>query len=272
MFETRIATQGGNDWRAYRVEENWPRFTPADHHTWDRLFNRQMAAHRGDFLHAFIGGVVRLGLQEPGIPRLERLSDRLEGQSGWRLVSVEGIVPDAGFFAMLRDKRFPIGNFIRDGRHLDYLEEPDCFHDIFGHVPLLAWQPMADAMEALGHLGVAACSAGHGEVISRLYWHTVEFGLAREQGRAKLWGAGLASSFGEAAYALDAEVPRPRFTLGDAASTPYRSDRFQPLYFVSDSVEDSCAALRSLDVAALAALGAGEVRRYAQADEPMAHI
>ncbi|WP_265587622.1 phenylalanine 4-monooxygenase [Sphingomicrobium arenosum] len=274
MFQSPIARNKAPkvDWRAYLVPENWARFMPADHATWDRLFERQMARHRGDFVHAFIGGIVRLGLQEPGIPRLERLSDRLEGQSGWRLVPVEGIVPDDAFFAMLADKRFPIGNFIRDGRHLDYLEEPDCFHDIFGHVPLLAYQPVADAMEAMGHLGQAACASGLGEEMSRLYWHTIEFGLAREEGRLKLWGAGLASSFGEAEHALVADLPRPRFTLKDAANTAYRSDRFQPLYFLSDSVEDSCALLGDLTLDDLASLGAGQAPRYAAEDERMAHI
>ena len=109
--------------------------------------------------------------------------------------------------------RFPIGNFIRSADSLDYLEEPDCFHDIFGHVPMLAHEPVARLMQAMGRLGVEAIAAGHGEIISRLYWHTVEFGLAREGGEVKILGAGLASSFGEAHFAIEADVPRPRFTL-----------------------------------------------------------
>ncbi|MCJ7421040.1 phenylalanine 4-monooxygenase [Sphingomicrobium astaxanthinifaciens] len=272
MFQSRIAPPAKTDWRAYLVTERWARYTLQDHATWDRLFERQLRAYRHDFVAPFLRGIVRLDLQRPGIPRLDTLSDRLEAQTGWRLVPVAGIVPDAAFFSMLADRRFPIGNFIRDGRQLDYLEEPDCFHDIFGHVPLLSHAPMAQAMQAMGHLGLAACAAGRGEEMSRLYWHTVEFGLAREDGALKLWGAGLASSFAEARHALEAALPRPRFALGAALATPYRSDRFQPLYFVSDSVEDSCARIAELTLEALASLGEGEAPGYAREDERMAQI
>ncbi|MCM8558259.1 phenylalanine 4-monooxygenase [Sphingomicrobium sediminis] len=267
MLETKIEAATRNpDWQAYLVPENWSRFMPVDHATWDRLFDRQVKLLHDDVVSIFIDGLKKLGMTEPGIPRLERLSDRLEHLTGWRLVSVEGIVPDPEFFAMLRDRRFPIGNFIRDGKNLDYLEEPDCFHDIFGHVPVLAHQPMADLMEALGRLGVEACANGHGDLISRLYWHTVEFGLAKEDGRTKIWGAGLASSFGEAKFSLEADVPRPRFTPEAASLTPYRSDRFQPLYFVSDSVEEASRMLNELTDAKLAVLGAGEAPSYAPLD------
>jgi phenylalanine-4-hydroxylase len=119
---------------------------------------------------------------------------------------------------------------------------------------MLAHAPVARLMEALGKLGVEAVAAGHGETMSRLYWHTVEFGLAREDGEVKILGAGLASSFGEAHFALEAEVPRPRFTLHDAARTPYRNDVFQPLYFVSDSLDEVAAELEALDLAGLARL------------------
>jgi len=155
---------------------------------------------------------------------------------------------------MLADRRFPIGNFIRGADSLDYLKEPDCFHDIFGHVPMLGDPEIARLMEALGRLGVRAIAEGHGEVISRLYWHTVEFGLAREGGEVKILGAGLASSFGEAHFSLEADVPRPRFTVRDAAATPYRNDVFQPLYFVSDTLDDVAAELESLRPADLAKL------------------
>jgi len=180
----------------------------------------------------------------------------LEQLTGWRCVSVPGLVPDDAFFAMLAERRFPIGNFIRSADSLDYLEEPDCFHDIFGHVPLLADKPVARLMQALGRLGVTAVAGGLGDTISRLYWHTVEFGLAREGGEVKILGAGLASSFGEAHFAIEADVPRPRFTLRDASATAYRSDAFQPLYFVSDSLESAAAALESLDLQGLKRLAA----------------
>nr|WP_294846830.1 phenylalanine 4-monooxygenase [uncultured Sphingomonas sp.] len=249
-----LACTARPDWDRWLVPQNWNRFTAAEHGVWDQLFDRQLPYLQNRIVSPFLAGIPMLGLDEPGIPELESLSDRLESLVGWRLVSVAGIVPDAAFFAMLRDRRFPIGNFIRSADSLDYLKEPDCFHDIFGHVPMLAQPPVARLMEALGRLGVEAIAAGLGEEMSRLYWHTVEFGLAREGGDIRILGAGLASSFGEAHVALEADLPRPRFSLKDAANTPYRNDVFQPLYFVSDSLEDSAALLEGLDVKGLRAL------------------
>ena len=251
MFQpefAQIADRQPAAWRDYLVAQDWAHFTAEEHGVWDLLFARQVPYLGTRIVTPFLDGIEALGLDEPGIPDLERLNARLERATGWRCVSVPGLVPDDAFFAMLAERRFPIGNFIRGADSLDYLEEPDCFHDIFGHVPLLAHGPVARLMQAMGRLGVAAVAAGLGDAISRLYWHTVEFGLAREKGEVKILGAGLASSFGEAHFALEAEVPRPRFTLKDAAATGYRSDAFQPLYFVSDSLEEAAAELEALDL------------------------
>lgn len=241
----------GRHWRDYLVPQNWAQFTREEHGVWDLLFARQIPYLGTRILAPFLNGITALGLDEAGIPDVGRLNGRLARLTGWRCVSVPGLVPDEAFFAMIAERRFPIGNFIRSADSLDYLEEPDCFHDIFGHVPLLAHEPVARLMQAMGQLGVAAVAAGLGETISRLYWHTVEFGLARDEGAVKILGAGLASSFGEAHYALEAEVPRPRFTLKDAAATGYRSDAFQPLYFVSDSLEQAAAELEALNLEGL---------------------
>ena len=241
-------------WREYLVPQNWKHFSHEDHGVWDKLFQRQVPYLGTRIVLPFLDGITKLGLDEPGIPDLDRLNSRLEPLTGWRCVSVPGLVPDDAFFAMLAERRFPIGNFIRSAESLDYLEEPDCFHDIFGHVPMLAHAPVARLMEAMGRLGVQAVANGLGDTISRLYWHTVEFGLARECGEVKILGAGLASSFGEAHFAIEADVPRPRFTLSDAAATGYRSDAFQPLYFVSDSLDDVAAELEALDLAGLSIL------------------
>lgn len=242
------ANAGGENWRRHLVPQDWRRFTAEEHGVWDTLFARQVPYLGSRIVTPFLEGILRLGLDQPGIPDLDRLNERLEPLTGWRCVSVAGLVPDDAFFAMLAERAFPIGNFIRGADSLDYLEQPDCFHDIFGHVPMLAHQPVARLMQALGRLGVEAIAAGLGETISRLYWHTVEFGLAREDGEVKILGAGLASSFGEAHFAIEADVPRPRFTLREAAGTAYRSDAFQPLYFVSDSLEGVAAELEVLDL------------------------
>ena len=244
--------QGG--WRDHVVPQDWAHFTAEDHDVWDVLFARQVPYLGTRIVTPFLKGIPLLGLDAPGIPELGALNARLFPLSGWTLVPVAGIVPDAAFFAMLGERMFPIGNFIRPANSLDYLEEPDCFHDIFGHVPMLANPAIGRLMEALGKLGTQAIAAGHGDTIARLYWHTVEFGLAREAGEVKILGAGLASSFGEAHVAIEADLPRPRFTLEDAATTPYRNDRFQPLYFVADSLEQVAAELEALDLAGLKAL------------------
>jgi len=257
MFQpdfAQTADRGPATWRSYLVPQHWEHFTAEEHGVWDTLFKRQLPYLGSRIVTPFLDGIGRLGLDRPGIPDLDRLNERLDRLTAWRCVSVPGLVPDDAFFAMLAARAFPIGNFIRGADSLDYLEEPDCFHDIFGHVPLLAHEPIARLMEAMGRLGVEAVAAGLGETISRLYWHTVEFGLSREDGEVKILGAGLASSFGEAHFAIEADVPRPRFTLRDAASTGYRSDAFQPLYFVSDTLEQAAAELEGLDLAGLTQL------------------
>ncbi len=257
MFQSDLATtadcQTGR-WQDYIVPQDWSHFSAREHKVWDILFARQVPYLGSRIVSPFVAGISALGLDAPGIPELAALNARLTPLSGWTLMPVAGIVPDAAFFAMLATRMFPIGNFIRGADSLDYLEEPDCFHDIFGHVPMLGCLAIGRLMQAIGKLGVEAIAAGHGDAIARLYWHSVEFGLARENGEVRILGAGLASSFGEAHVALEADLPRPRFTLRDAANTPYRNDRFQPLYFVADSLDEVAAELEALDLAGLKAL------------------
>jgi phenylalanine-4-hydroxylase len=156
---------------------------------------------------------------------------------------------------MLRERIFPVGNFIRKREQIDYLEEPDCFHDLFGHIPMLADAGFAAMVEHVGHLGQAAIAAGEGERVARLYWHSVEFGLAREAGELKILGAGLASSFGEAHFSLESDaVQRIPFSTARAVQTAYRSDAFQPRYLVSESVAGTVAAIRALSPKAMLAL------------------
>ena len=185
----------------------------------------------------FLDGIDLLRLSHPGVPDLAELNAILEPRTGWRTVAVTGLVPDDIFFAMLGERVFPVGNFIRRREELDYLEEPDCFHDLFGHIPMLAHHDYAEMIEHVGRLGSAAIAAGHGELVSRIYWHSVEFGLALEGGELKILGAGLASSFGEAHFSLESEtVERLPFSVPRAVRTAYRNDVFQPLYLVSSSV------------------------------------
>ena len=243
-FHHAVADPQLPGWQAYVVDQGWDRFTAEDHETWDILHARQTKLLAGRIVARFMEGLELVGLGDGGIPELGRLNAKLEPLSGWRCVAVAGLVPDEAFFAMLAARVFPIGNFIRTRAELDYLEEPDCFHDIFGHVPMLADRRMADAMQRFGETGVTAIAEGRGDHVARLYWHTVEFGLVREEGELRILGAGLASSFGEAAKSLeDPAIERRRFSPEGAVSTPYRHDAMQPLYLVADSMDKVVEAL-----------------------------
>ena len=237
----------GSKWEDYVIPQNWGHFSTEDHRVWDILFTRQVAALGDRVVKPFRDGLVLLRLSHPGVPDLAELNARLELRTGWRTVAVPGLVPDDVFFAMLADRVFPIGNFIRTYEQLDYLDEPDLFHDIFGHVPMLSNLRMAGMMERIGHLGVAAIARGEGERMARIYWHSVEFGVSREDGEIKVFGAGLASSFGEFGKALSGSgVERRIFSIEAAASTPYENDHMQPLYFINDGVEAVAQAIDEL--------------------------
>ena len=223
------------DWT---IPQRWERFTAEDHRVWDVLFARQQQLLQGRAVRAFHEGLDVLRLSRPGIPQLDELNDRLFARTGWTVVSVPGLVPDDIFFDHLAKRRFPAGNFIRSAQQLDYLEEPDVFHDVFGHVPLLAQPAVADLMQAMGEEGLHALQVGALHRLARLYWYTVEFGLAREDGALRIYGAGILSSFGESRFALESPEPnRPAFDVGRVLRTRYRSDAFQQSYFVIDSFE-----------------------------------
>ena len=247
--------QSATGWESYVVPQRWECFRQEDHAVWDLLFARQVELLGRRVVSAFFDGIDLLKLSHPGVPDVEGLNTILEPRTGWRTVAVPGLVPDAIFFAMLSERVFPVGNFIRSAKQLDYLEAPDCFHDMFGHIPMLAHHDFAEMTRHIGELGQAAIAAGEGHRAARLYWHSVEFGLAREQGQLKILGAGLASSFGEAHFSLESgEVERLPFSVERAVNTPYRHDAFQPRYLVSESLEQTIAEVLELTPERLLAL------------------
>ena len=239
------------DWT---VPQHWDELTDEDHWVWDTLFARQKTLLHDKVISAFEEGLEVLNLSRPGVPNFDELNVNLGKHTGWKVVAVPSLIPDAVFFEHLANRRFPAGNFMRPPKQMDYLEEPDVFHDVFGHLPLLAQPAVADFMAELGNLGLKALKIGEVERIARLYWYTIEVGLAREDGRTKIYGAGIASSFGETHYSL--ESPRPhrlKFDLKRVLRTRYRPDDFQKSYFVIDRFEDVLNIVRENDFAALCA-------------------
>ncbi|MEH3046346.1 phenylalanine 4-monooxygenase [Sphingomonas adhaesiva] len=237
------------DWT---IPQGWDRYTPEEHATWDTLFERQARLLPGRVTPEFLEGLDVLRLSKPGIPDFAELSDRLMAATGWQVVAVPGLVPDEVFFDHLANRRFVSGNFIRRPDQLDYLEEPDVFHDVFGHVPLLTNPVFADYMQAYGRGGQRAAAMGAIERLSRLYWYTVEFGLVRSGDALKLYGAGIVSSYTESVFALEDPSPnRLGFDLQRVMRTKYRIDDFQQNYFVIDSFDDLLDQTLNTDFAPL---------------------
>ena len=255
LQETVRRNRTSQRWQDYVVPQCWESFSAEDHEVWDLLFARQVELLGTRVVSAFLDGIDLLRLSHPGIPDLKELNAILEPRTGWRTVAVPGLVPDDIFFAMLGQRVFPVGNFIRKREQLDYLEAPDCFHDMFGHIPMLAHHDFAEMVEHVGRLGTKAIAAGEGDRVARIYWHSVEFGLARQHGKLKILGAGLASSFGESHFSLEsADVERLPFSVERAVQSPYRHDAFQPRYLVSDSLEQTIAGVLDLTPDRLLAL------------------
>ena len=224
------------DWT---IPQDWTAYGPQDHATWDTLFARQSRQLPGRAAEAFLRGLDVLKLSKPGIPHYDELNERLMRATGWQVVAVPGLVPDDVFFDHLANRRFVAGNFIRRRDQFDYLQEPDVFHDVFGHVPMLADPVFADYMQAYGEGGLRSLGFGSLDRLARLYWYTVEFGLVREESGLRLFGSGIVSSHGESVFALDDPSPsRVRFDLQRVMRTRYRIDDYQQIYFVIDSFED----------------------------------
>jgi phenylalanine-4-hydroxylase len=238
-----------SDWT---IPQRWAEYTPDQHAMWDRLYQRQVRQLPGRVASVFLEGLGLLGMDQAGIPDFDDLSARLHRATGWSVVTVPGLVPDAVFFEHLAQRRFVAGRFIRTPAQVDYLQEPDIFHDVFGHVPLLAHPVFADYMQAYGQGGLRALEYQAIHKLSRLYWYTVEFGLIRAGADLKIYGAGIVSSHGETQYALDDPAPlRLCFDLRRVLRTRYKIDSFQKNYFVIDSFDDLLRQTLDTDFAPL---------------------
>jgi phenylalanine-4-hydroxylase len=224
------------DWT---VDQNWAHFTGEEHARWDRLYARQMELLPGRACRPFLEGLRALDLGTGGVPDFAVLNASLEPLTGWRVVTVPGLVPDGVFFEHLANRRFPAGNFLRSQAEFDYIEAPDVFHDVFGHVPLLTNPVFADYMQAYGAGGLRALGLDVLPQLARLYWYTVEFGLIEEEGALRIYGAGILSSPAECVYSVESARPaRLGFALERLMRTRYRIDDVQETYFVIQSFQD----------------------------------
>src|SRR6476646_6976422 len=255
LQETITRDQPLRRWEDYVVPQCWEAFSADDHAVWDLLFARQVELLGSRVISPFLDGIDLLRLSHPGVPDVEGLNAILEPRTGWLTVAVPGLVPDDVFFAMLSERVFPVGNFIRMREQLDYPQAADCFHDMFGHIPMPAHHEYAEMTRHIGELGSAAIAADQGHKAARLYWHSVEFGQANEGGELKILGAGLASSFGEAHFSLESgEVERLPFSIERAVNTPYKHDAFQPRYLVSETLDRTISEVLALTPETLLAL------------------
>lgn len=222
------------------VEQPWDSYSDADHDTWRQLYERQRAVLEGRASDAFIEAQDAMGMTPAKIPKFSELNEVLTKATGWTLMGVEGLLPELDFFDHLANKRFPVTWWIRTPEQIDYIEEPDLFHDLFGHVPLLMNPLFGDYMQAYGQGGVKAHGIGADALqhLTRLYWYTVEFGLIRENGELRIYGSGIVSSKGESMHSLESDAPnRIGFDLERIMRTRYRIDSYQKTYFVIDSFE-----------------------------------
>jgi phenylalanine-4-hydroxylase len=236
------------DWT---IDQDWKNYSAAEHRVWQTLFERQSRLLPGRACDAFVAGLRQLSIDATQIPDFCRLSEVLMRHTGWQIVAVPGLVPDEVFFEHLANRRFPAGRFIRQPQQLDYLEEPDVFHDVFGHVPMLMNPVLADFVQAYGQGGLRARQLGALSSLARVYWYTVEFGLVQQPDGLRIYGAGIASSYTESVFALGDPSPhRISFELERVMRTHYRIDDFQESYFVLDDFSQ-LLALAQIDFAPL---------------------
>jgi phenylalanine-4-hydroxylase len=221
------------------MKQPWHAYSAADHAVWRSLFATQAGVLQGRACDEFIAGLHGLDMAADGIPRFDALNVLLQAATGWRIVAVPGLVPDEVFFGLLANRCFPASWWIRKAEQMDYLQEPDVFHDVYGHVPLLMNPVFADYMQAYGEGGLRSGRFNALAKLARLYWYTVEFGLIDTAQGLRIYGSGILSSKGESIHSLESATPnRVRFDLQRVMQTRYRIDTFQKTYFVIDSFSD----------------------------------
>lgn len=228
------------------VQQNWERYTSSDHEVWQILYARRMAQLEKTASRIFLDGARLIGLAPNEIPNLDEVNRRLGPRTGWNAVPVGGFLPAREFFASLSARRFPTTVTIRSRESIDYVPEPDIFHDVFGHVPLHSDPPFADFLQKFGQTAAMARTPEETEMMARLFWFTIEFGLIDENGTPKIYGSGLISSSGDAANALGPKCDRRPFTLDAVVKQSFRIDQLQDTLFVVDAFDQLYEAVDSI--------------------------
>ncbi|MBA3664822.1 MAG: phenylalanine 4-monooxygenase [Bacteroidetes bacterium] len=229
------------------MEQEYNNYTAEDHKVWSILFSRQMEALSLNAAKEFIEGVTKVNFQKDSIPDFNEINEKLSELTGWRLEPVKGIIPEKEFFELLSQKRFCATTWIRKMEELDYLEEPDMFHDVFGHIPLLSNPDFCSFLEGLSEIAKQHLNDPFAlSLLGRVYWFTVEFGLLNENGTLKIYGAGIASSMGESKHSLSDKTEKLPFKISEILRTVYRNDVMQDKYFVICSLEELYQSLPQL--------------------------
>ena len=229
------------------ISQDYSRYDAEQHEVWRLLYERRMTTLRETGSRVFLDGIERIGLAPDRVPDLAGVNERLAARTGWAAVGVRGFIPPAEFFNCLARRRFPTTLTVRPRAQLDYLPEPDIFHDVFGHVPLHSDPVFADFLQTFGTLAAGARDERETAEMARLFWFTVEFGLVREGGQTRIYGSGLISSHGDAANALGPRCDRRPFDLDAVLAQPFAIDRLQDVLFVIDGFDQLFAAVRELE-------------------------
>jgi len=220
------------------MKQIYDNYTAEDFEVWSRLYDHQKDIFPTHASEAYLGGLKLTGFENGIIPDFNNINRILKSSTGWQLAVVPGIVPDYTFFELMANKRFPATTWLRKKTELDYLEEPDMFHDVFAHVPLLTNQHFVNFLEELSKIGLSYVGNDHAiELLSRVYWFTVEFGLIKEKSGLRIYGAGILSSNGESIHCLGEEAIKYPFSVEHTIDTPFKKDEFQQQYFVIESYE-----------------------------------
>lgn len=228
--------------------QEYENYTEEDFLVWKTLFERQMKQLPCLADDAYLKGIKAIGFTADKIPNFDAMNERLRGITGWSVAVVKGLIPNKEFFELLNGCQFPSSTWLRKMEELDYLEEPDMFHDIYGHIPLLADQNFCNFLQGLSTIALKHIENEWAiEVLSRLYWYTVEFGLINTDKGLRIYGAGILSSSGESVYSLSDKPEQVPYSIAEIFKTPYIKDKFQEKYFVIDSYKQLYESLPEIE-------------------------